>query len=114
MDVNTSQSADTPNYLVGFFRNYANAKNAIHDLTEAGIPSNRISLAVSDDREASASNRESEGFWRKIANFFEGKDHIGATNTDATDPALHYGKTLKAAGVVVSVSTLIAVVPTTT
>ena len=106
MDVNTSQTADTPNYVVGLFRNYADAENAIHSLTEAGIPSNRISLAVSEDREASPPNRESESFWRKIANFFEGKDDSAPSDTDATNPALHYGKELKHGGVLVSVSTL--------
>src|SRR6185312_15248821 len=99
MDVNTSQTADTPKYVVGFFRNYADAENAIHDLTEAGIPSNRISLAVSDEREASGSNQESESFWRKITNFFEGKDHVGASAAGTSNPAPHYGKTLKDAGV---------------
>ncbi|HKR85598.1 MAG TPA: YsnF/AvaK domain-containing protein [Terriglobales bacterium] len=106
MDVNTSQTADTPKYVVGFFRNYADAENAIHDLTEAGIPSNRISLAVSDDPEASSPSQESESFWRKIANFFEGKDHIETSAAGASSPELHYGKTLKDGGVLVSVSTL--------
>jgi uncharacterized protein (TIGR02271 family) len=105
MNVNSSQATNS-NYVVGFFSDYSDAESAIHDLTEAGIPANRIAVATGNGGSSSRSTHEGESFWRKIANFFEGKDHNYGTASNATaDDLSRYGS-LKQDGVLVSVSTV--------
>jgi uncharacterized protein (TIGR02271 family) len=105
MDVNTTQSSNS-NYVVGFFNNYSDAENAIHDLTEAGIPANRIGVAAEESESASGTTREHEGFWHKIVNFFEGKEDGAANDRSAIDPGLSRYANHAGHGVVVSVSTI--------
>lgn len=105
MDVNTSQNS---NYVLAFFRKYSDAENAIQDLTNAGIPANRIGLATRENGIPSDPNQQQgEGFWRKIANFFEGKDKPAQNDATAMNPDLSgYRGTLEQDGVLVSVNPL--------
>ena len=82
MNVNSNQATNS-NYVVGFFKDYSDAESAIHDLTEAGIPANRIAVATGGSGTSRGQTHQSEGFWRKIANFFEGKDHNYGTDSNA-------------------------------
>jgi uncharacterized protein (TIGR02271 family) len=105
MSANSSQATNS-SYVVGFFQHYSDAENAIHDLTEAGISANRIAVATADSGTSIHPSDEGESFWRKIANFFEGKDHNYGEDSAATaDDLSRYGN-LKQDGVLVSVSTL--------
>jgi len=106
MDLGTSQN-NYPNYVLGFFENYSDAENAIHDLSQAGIAANRIGLATRENGVPSRTTKEGESFWQKIANFFEGKDQSAGSDATTMNPDVApYGKNLEQDGVLVSVSTL--------
>jgi uncharacterized protein (TIGR02271 family) len=105
MNTKSSQTTD-PNYVVGFFSEYSDAESAIHDLTEAGIPANRIAVATAGSGTSTHPSDGGESFWQKIANFFEGKDHnYGDDSAASADDLSRYGN-LKQDGVLVSVSTV--------
>ena len=68
---------DSENTIIGAFNKYADAERAMRDLKEAGIPADRIGIGADQNgnNASSADGTQHEGFWRKIADFFEGKDH---------------------------------------
>ena len=70
--------------VVGLFDNYGDAEHAIRDLQKAGAPADRIGIGTGEN-EIDAHPVEGarhEGFWRKIADFFEGKDHSADVSED--------------------------------
>jgi uncharacterized protein (TIGR02271 family) len=104
MNLNAQNAGE---YIVaGIFEDYSHAENAIRDLKDAGIPANRIGIGIGQEVADSklSDGAQHEGFWRKIGDFFEGKDH----SADSADYDANLGE-VDASGperVVVSVSAL--------
>ena len=82
--MNLDTKNDSPNQVIGLFDNYTDAEHAIRDLKEAGVPADRIGIGMGTDGTEAQSGNETrhEGLWRKIADFFEGKDHSGDASRD--------------------------------
>lgn len=78
MNLNTQNAGEYS--VVGVFDDYSHAQSAIRDLKEAGVPAHRIGIGIGQTGVASegSDDTQREGFWRKIAGFFEGKDHAAA------------------------------------
>lgn len=102
-----SSTQNSQNTVVGIFDDYSDAERAIRDLKEAGIPANRIGIATGQSGVDSQSGdgARQEGFWRKIADFFEGKDHSDdATAYNPNQDSAVYSERLGSSSVLVSVS----------
>lgn len=81
-------NAQTPsqNQIVGLFHNYSDAEDAIRDLQKAGVPADRIGIGTDENGidGQSVEGAQQEGFWRKIADFFEGRDRTSDASEDSS------------------------------
>ena len=75
--MNLNIQTASKNQVVGFFDNYSDAEYAIRDFKKAGVPADCIGIGTDQNGNdaQSVDGTQHEGFWRKVTDFFEGKDH---------------------------------------
>lgn len=82
--MNMNAKIPSQNQVVGLFDNYADAEHAIRDLQKSGVRADRIGIGT-DENEIDAQPAEGahhEGFWRKVADFIEGRDRTADASED--------------------------------
>jgi uncharacterized protein (TIGR02271 family) len=78
-------------YVTAFFRNSADAENAIERLINAGFRSNQIGSSFEDYDEPS---RKGHGFWDKVGNFFSGDTGYEDRDTGTADGPRQEGRAI--------------------